>query len=87
MSNAKEIGSFEAKTRLSELLRGTENGESYVILRRGKPVARLVPPEPAEPRVDYKKIAEDFKRLRESIEGTFDVVALVREGRDSRWNG
>jgi len=87
MDDAKEIGAFEAKTRLSELLRGTERGESYVILRRGKPVARLVPHGPSEPRVDYKKIFEEFDRIRNSIEGTFDVVALVREGRDSRWSG
>ena len=39
-----EIGAFEAKTRLSELLRQTERGRSFVILRRGKAVARLVPP-------------------------------------------
>ena len=87
MDKAKEIGAFEAKTRLSELLRGTERGESYVILRRGKPVARLMPPESAEPRVDYRKIAEGFKRIRDSVEGKVDVLALIREGRDSRWNG
>lgn len=37
-----EIGAFDAKTHLAELLRKAEAGEEVVITRRGKPVARLV---------------------------------------------
>jgi len=39
----REIGAFEAKTHLSELLTAAEAGESVTITRRGRPVARLVP--------------------------------------------
>ncbi len=39
----REIGAFEAKTHLSELLAAAEQGESVTITRRGTPVARLVP--------------------------------------------
>ena len=39
----REIGAFEAKTRLSELLAAAEAGESITITRRGAPVAQLVP--------------------------------------------
>ncbi|MAN56985.1 MAG: type II toxin-antitoxin system prevent-host-death family antitoxin [Paracoccus sp. (in: a-proteobacteria)] len=39
----REIGAFEAKTHLSELLAAAEAGESVLITRRGAPVARLVP--------------------------------------------
>ncbi|WP_306118207.1 MULTISPECIES: type II toxin-antitoxin system prevent-host-death family antitoxin [unclassified Roseitalea] len=39
----REVGSFEAKTRLSELLAAVEAGETVTITRRGKAVARLVP--------------------------------------------
>lgn len=38
-----EIGSFEAKNKLSELLLKAERGEEIVITRRGRPVAKLVP--------------------------------------------
>jgi prevent-host-death family protein len=38
-----KIGSFEAKSKLSELLAKAERGEETVITRRGRPVARLVP--------------------------------------------
>lgn len=36
------IGSYQAKTRLPELLRQVERGESFTITRRGLPVARIV---------------------------------------------
>lgn len=39
----REIGAFEAKTHLSELLVAAEQGESVTITRRGMPVAKLVP--------------------------------------------
>ncbi|MBV0892878.1 type II toxin-antitoxin system prevent-host-death family antitoxin [Paracoccus sp. Z118] len=42
----REIGAFEAKTHLSELLAAAEAGESVLITRRGTPVARLVPAAP-----------------------------------------
>ena len=39
----KEIGAFEAKTRLSELLERVDRGQVYVITKRGRPVAELRP--------------------------------------------
>ena len=41
--SAQEIGAFEAKTRLSELLQQVSQGRSFVITRRGRPVAELRP--------------------------------------------
>jgi prevent-host-death family protein len=42
----KELAVFEAKTRLSELLVAVEQGEQFVITRRGVAVARLVSASP-----------------------------------------
>jgi len=39
----EEIGAFEAKTRLSELLERVQRGQVYRITKRGKPVAELRP--------------------------------------------
>ena len=39
----REVGVHEAKTHFSRLLREVEAGTEVVILRGGKPVARLVP--------------------------------------------
>jgi prevent-host-death family protein len=39
----EDIGAFEAKTRLSELLDNVSRGRSYRITKRGKPIAELRP--------------------------------------------
>jgi prevent-host-death family protein len=39
----EEIGAFEAKTRLSELLEHVRRGHVYRITKRGRPVAELRP--------------------------------------------
>lgn len=39
----EEIGSYDAKTKLPEILRRVEAGESFTITNRGKPVADVVP--------------------------------------------
>lgn len=39
----EEIGSYEAKTKLPEILRRVEGGEAFTITNRGKPVADLIP--------------------------------------------
>lgn len=38
-----EIGAFDAKAKLSELLRLVEQGRHFIITVRGHPVAELVP--------------------------------------------
>lgn len=39
----KNIESYEVETRLSEILRRVQAGESFTITNRGKPVADLIP--------------------------------------------
>jgi prevent-host-death family protein len=39
----EEIGSYDAKTKLPELLRRVEAGEQFTITNRGKPVADIIP--------------------------------------------
>jgi prevent-host-death family protein len=39
----EDIGAFDAKTRLSELLDNVEQGHTYRITKRGRPVAELRP--------------------------------------------
>jgi prevent-host-death family protein len=38
----ENVGAFEAKTHFSELLRQVEAGDTIIITRHGRPVARLV---------------------------------------------
>jgi prevent-host-death family protein len=46
----EEIGAFEAKTRLSELLDQVQRGYVYRITKRGRPVAELGPVKAAHRR-------------------------------------
>ena len=39
----EEIGSYDAKTKLPEILRRVESGEAFTITNRGKPIADLIP--------------------------------------------
>ena len=54
-AKSQKVSAFEAKTKLSELLRETEQGSSFIICRRGKEVARLLPPAKEEKKVDLRQ--------------------------------
>jgi prevent-host-death family protein len=60
------VGAFEAKTHLSDLLDRVERGERIVITRHGKAVARLVP---ADEKRDVARIEAAIARLRELSAG------------------
>jgi prevent-host-death family protein len=85
----REVGAFEAKTHLSELLAAVEAGESITITRRGKAVAVLSPVggEEKQSRMERRQEAlRAMKRLREQITGTFtaeEILSARDEGRRS----
>jgi prevent-host-death family protein len=76
-----EIGAFDAKTKLSEILRKVEQGERFTITRRGKAVADIVPSQVK----DRRRAAEAVRRLlaMPRIEGIppETVKAWIEEGR------
>lgn len=77
---ASEIGAYEAKTHLPALLERVARGEQITITKHGKPVARLVPVQPAS--LDRRR--EAVERLKEFAKGrTLGVPAkqLIEEGR------
>ena len=61
----KEVGAFEAKNKLSELLDLAEQGEEIIITRHGKEAARLVPPKGIVNRDEARAAME---RIRERAE-------------------
>lgn len=76
-----EVGAYEAKTHLPELLKRVEQGERITITRHGKPVAVLAPVAA----VDREKVRETIEALLSFREGrTLDgltVRDLIDEGR------
>lgn len=81
----QKVSAFEAKTKLSELLRETEQGGSFIICRRGKEVARLVPPVKEEQKIDLKQVLSSFREIRERIPGRVSIRWLIEEGRQLRF--
>jgi len=78
----ESIGSFEAKTHLPALLERASRGETIVITRHGKPVARLGPPNEDPPRLSVEEAVAgllEFRKLHPLKD--VNVSDLVREGR------
>lgn len=78
----REIGAFEAKTHLSALLDAVAAGESVIITKRGRPVARLVPHDAADREARARAVSA-LRALRQRIGwATVDeILALRDEGR------
>ena len=78
----REIGAFEAKNKLGQLLDLVEAGEEIMITRRGKAVARLVSPSPPVDPDRARKAAAAIRAMsRGVILGGLDPKDLVAEGR------
>jgi prevent-host-death family protein len=58
------VGSFEAKTKLAELLDKVEAGEVVTITRHGKAVAKLVPAADADDQQRRRQAIEEIMRWR-----------------------
>lgn len=52
-----EVGVFEGRNRFSELVEAAERGETTVVLKRGKPVAKLIPIRSTEDRAAKREQA------------------------------
>jgi len=72
-----EIGSYEAKTKLPEILRRVESGETFTITNRGKAVAELVPSK-AVNRAKAKLAIDNLLKIKK-IEVTDKILSELRE--------
>ena len=77
-----DVGAYEAKTHLPDLLDRVERGELITITRHGRAVAQLVPVEPPS-RVE--EAIDSMLAFRRALEAAgrhgIDVRELVEEGR------
>jgi prevent-host-death family protein len=77
----KNVGLFEAKQKLSELVQRASGGERIGITRRGKLAAVLVP---ARTDVDLKEVFARIEQIRKSAKPLpkgMTVKDLIEEGR------
>ena len=78
--SASSVGAYEAKTHLPRLLDQVEAGESVVITKHGRPVARLVPIA-SRPRETDEVIAELIAARAGVMLGDVSLRELIDEGR------
>ena len=60
------VGVYDAKTQLPRLLDEVENGETIIITKHGKPVAKLT----------------SIRRARRTIEETIDAIIEFSKGKE-----
>jgi prevent-host-death family protein len=74
------IGAFEAKTKLSEILRKVEQGERFTVTVRGRAVADIVPSE-AQPKSAREQAID--RLMHPTIQGPDGdtILEWIREGR------
>ena len=63
----RQVGTFEAKNKLSALLDQVEHGAEIVITRRGKAVAKLVPAGPGFDRVKARRAASGLRDASKGV--------------------
>jgi len=80
---AQQIGAFEAKTHFSQILEKTEQGEDFIVTRRGKPVAKIIPFR-QEKEMTWEDALEKFREFRKHYRGKpgdFNIREAIEEGR------
>ena len=78
----REVSTSEAKTHLSALLDDVARGETIIITKRGRVVARLTPPEAPdrETAIAAAKTLRDLRR-RVGWATTEDILRMRNQGR------
>jgi prevent-host-death family protein len=79
----KTIGSFAAKTHLSSLLDEVSHGASFLITKRGRPVAALSPVTSGSPPHSRNVIADFRKKFARSLRkfSPAEISNLKAQGR------
>lgn len=62
----REVQASDAKTHLPSLLDAVERGETIVITRHGKPVARIVP-EADHRRAELNRVIAEIEEFRKTM--------------------
>jgi prevent-host-death family protein len=85
----KTVNIHEAKTHLSRLLEGVGQGESFIIAKSGKPVAKVVPFSEKPPqRIGFMEgqftVPDDFdtmfaEEIQDMFEGKYDGTGLFEK--------
>jgi prevent-host-death family protein len=80
----RTIQSSEAKSKFAELLDEVANGETFLITRRGEPVARLVP-EAEAAKLARQRVFDDIREMRKTLPqlSVEEILSARHEGHRS----
>lgn len=82
VNRVSEIGAYDAKTRLPELLRKVQLGEEYLITNRGRPVARLIPAVPVTTKRPVSVVIKEILSFKPQVDCShWSTEDLRKEGR------
>lgn len=76
----EKIGSFDAKTKLPEILRRVATGESFTITNRGEPVADIIPSQSIN-RAKTQAVIDNIMAAKKHVVSDQELVELRDEGR------
>jgi len=75
-----DIGVYQAKTHLPELLVKVAHGEQVTITRHGRAVARIVPVGPVRKR-EVRSVIEELKFMAKGRHADMSIREMIEEGR------
>jgi prevent-host-death family protein len=76
----REIQASEAKAKWSELLTDIERGETVIVMRQGKPIARILPEEDAKKIERVAAIARIRARMGSKRVNVDEIISSIHEG-------
>ena len=82
MEITNTLGTYDAKTRFSELIERVAGGEEFTITRHGSPIARLIPVKKTSTPEERRAAIEAMIKLSEGLSlGGLKIKDLINEGR------
>ena len=79
----QQIGTFEAKTHFSHIIEEVENGADFVITKRGKAVAKIIP-FGQERDMTFKEAVARLQAMRKFYRGepgSFNIREVIEKER------
>lgn len=80
-TKSKSVGSFDAKTHLSNILDEVQKGVEFIITKRGKPVAKIIQYKDNKEIIKINDVILQFDVIRNSVKGKINIKEYINEGR------
>lgn len=77
---SEQIGAYDAKTKLPQILRRVEEGETFTITNRGRPVADIIPSR-ANDRLKAKAAVSNILKAKKHTLSNNELADLKNSGR------